>query len=194
MAGDDGLFVVVYWNGNKFGDAVQNFYHKNPQLCGPFTGECIDLDTCTLTTPSGGFTCSVVIIIFIEIYGYPSFTVRYATLCYGILRSMILLCCLFARPLLFAPSHSIPSLSAATNKMRGPGTNSSVSLSLLLSNSQFDCNEGYRTHWTTPEEARLVFEEQIGAEVVMLEERGNGVLVAGRRPRAKTEKLGLSES
>ena len=60
LAGDDGLFVVVYWNGNRFGDAVQNFYHKNPQLCGPFTGECIDLDTCTLTTPSGG-CCSALL-------------------------------------------------------------------------------------------------------------------------------------
>ena len=40
-------------NGNRFGDAVQNFYFKNPQLCGPFSGECIDLATCTLRTPSG---------------------------------------------------------------------------------------------------------------------------------------------
>ena len=35
------------------GDACQHFYHANPQLCGPFTGEAIDLDTCTLTCPSG---------------------------------------------------------------------------------------------------------------------------------------------
>merc|ERR1712113_1045961 len=88
-----GIFAVVYWNGNRFGDAVQNFYHKNPQLCGHFTGECIDLDTCTLTTPSG-----------------------------------------------------------------------------------------YRTHWTKPEEARKVFQKEIGAEVVRLEEKGNGVLVAGKMP------------
>ena len=32
---------------------TQHFYHKNPQLCGPFSGEHIDLDTCTLATPSG---------------------------------------------------------------------------------------------------------------------------------------------
>jgi len=91
MAGTNGYMVVVFWNGNRFGDAVQNFYHKNPQLCGKFTGECIDLDTCTLTTPSG-----------------------------------------------------------------------------------------YCTHWTKPEEARAIFEEEIGIEVVQLLEKGNGVLVAGR--------------
>jgi len=94
MAGRDGYMVIVYWNGNRFGDAVQNFYHKNPQLCGNFTGECIDLDTCTLSTPSG-----------------------------------------------------------------------------------------YRTHWTKPEEARVIFEQEAGAEVVAILEKGNGVLVAGREPR-----------
>merc|ERR1711976_415776 len=83
LAGIDGYMGVVYWNGNKFGDAVQNFYHKNPQLCGKFTGECIDLDSCTLTTPSG-----------------------------------------------------------------------------------------YCTHWTKPEEARAIFEQEIGAEIVALVERG----------------------
>jgi SAM-dependent methyltransferase len=91
LAGVDGYVVVVYWNGNRFGDAVQNFYHKNPKLCGKFTGECIDLDTCTLRTPSG-----------------------------------------------------------------------------------------YCTHWTKPEEARAIFEEEIGVEVVELLEKGNGVMVAGR--------------
>merc|ERR1719436_994029 len=91
VAGSDGYMVVVYWNGNRFGDAVQNFYHKNPQLCGSFTGECIDLDTCTLTTPSG-----------------------------------------------------------------------------------------YRTHWTKPDEARAIFEQEVGVEVTGLLEKGNGVLVAGR--------------
>jgi len=91
-AGTTGAFGVVYWNGNKFGDAVQHFYHKNPQLCGPFQGDSIDLDSCTLTTPSG-----------------------------------------------------------------------------------------YRTHWTTPKEARRIFEEEIGAEILKLEEKGKGVLVAGRQ-------------
>merc|ERR1719362_289361 len=90
LAGPDGYMVIIYWNGNRFGDAVQNFYHKNPQLCGKFGGECIDLDTCTLSTPSG-----------------------------------------------------------------------------------------YTTHWTKPEEARAIFEQEIGVEVTELQEKGNGVLVAG---------------
>jgi hypothetical protein len=33
--------------------ALQHFYHKNPQLCGEFTGKSINLATCTLETPSG---------------------------------------------------------------------------------------------------------------------------------------------
>jgi len=91
MAGEDGYMVVVYWNGNKFGDAVQNFYHKNPQLCGPFTGECIDLVNCRLKTP-----------------------------------------------------------------------------------------QDYSTKWTKPEEARMIFEQDVDAEVVEVLEKGVGVLVAGR--------------
>jgi SAM-dependent methyltransferase len=100
LAGRHGYMVVVYWNGNRFGDAVQNFYHKNPQLCGKFTGECIDLDTCTLTTPSG-----------------------------------------------------------------------------------------YCTHWTKPEEARAIFEEEVGVEVTGLLEKGNGVLVAGRVRDARSSQV-----
>merc|ERR1712216_162818 len=53
LAGPQGVVIVVFWNGNNFGHAVQHFYNKNPALCGPFTGECIDLNTCTLRTPSG---------------------------------------------------------------------------------------------------------------------------------------------
>jgi choline kinase len=53
LAGPQGVVVIVYWNGNKFGDAVQHFYNKNPALCGTFDGSCIDLNTCTLRTPSG---------------------------------------------------------------------------------------------------------------------------------------------
>eukprot|EP00928_Gymnodinium_smaydae_P022064 TRINITY_DN18654_c0_g1_i1.p1 TRINITY_DN18654_c0_g1~~TRINITY_DN18654_c0_g1_i1.p1 ORF type:complete len:636 (-),score=140.84 TRINITY_DN18654_c0_g1_i1:30-1682(-) len=96
IAGENGYMVVVYWNGNRFGDAVQNFYHKNPQLCGKFTGSCIDLETCTLTTPSG-----------------------------------------------------------------------------------------YCTHWTKPEEARAIFEKDVGVTVTGLLEKGNGVLIAGRMRPAK---------
>jgi len=53
VAGKSGIVVMVYWNGHKFGDAVQHFYHANPQLCGEFDGSAIDLSTCTLTCPSG---------------------------------------------------------------------------------------------------------------------------------------------
>merc|ERR550514_717461 len=53
LAGPQGILIMSYWNARWFGDAVQNFYHANPQLCGPFEGESIDLSTTTLTTPSG---------------------------------------------------------------------------------------------------------------------------------------------
>jgi len=52
LAGPDGVIVVVYWNAKSFGDACQNFYHANPQLCGPFAGDSIDFDTTTLQTPA----------------------------------------------------------------------------------------------------------------------------------------------
>merc|ERR1719162_2869219 len=52
LAGPKGVMVVVFWNARWFGDACQNFYHSNPQLCGPFKGESIDFDTTTLTTPA----------------------------------------------------------------------------------------------------------------------------------------------
>eukprot|EP00929_Paragymnodinium_shiwhaense_P045653 TRINITY_DN2329_c0_g1_i4.p1 TRINITY_DN2329_c0_g1~~TRINITY_DN2329_c0_g1_i4.p1 ORF type:complete len:734 (+),score=189.06 TRINITY_DN2329_c0_g1_i4:1-2202(+) len=52
LAGPKGVVVVVFWNARWFGDACQNFYHANPQLCGPFKGESIDLDSTTLTTPA----------------------------------------------------------------------------------------------------------------------------------------------
>jgi len=53
LAGPNGLLIMAYWNAQWFGDAVQNFYHANPQLCGPFGGDGIDLKTTTLKTPSG---------------------------------------------------------------------------------------------------------------------------------------------
>ncbi|EGD74351.1 hypothetical protein PTSG_06361 [Salpingoeca rosetta] len=53
VAGDDGACVVIYWNGNCFGEAVQHFYNENPQLCGPFKGKHVDFQACTLQTPSG---------------------------------------------------------------------------------------------------------------------------------------------
>lgn len=86
-----GIAIVVYWNGNSFGDAVQNFYHKNPQLCGKFTGANVDFDKCVLETETG-----------------------------------------------------------------------------------------YRTHWTTPDEARQEM-ERLNLEIIRLEEKGKGVLVAFRK-------------
>jgi len=50
LAGPDGVMVIVYWNSKCFGDACQNFYFANPQLCGEFTGESIDFNCTTLTT------------------------------------------------------------------------------------------------------------------------------------------------
>jgi len=53
LAGSDGVLVMVYWNAKWFGDACLNFYHANPQLCGPFKGECVDFENTTLQTPMG---------------------------------------------------------------------------------------------------------------------------------------------
>jgi len=50
LAGNGGVVVIVYWNARHFGDACQNFYHANPQLCGKFKGDAIDFDSTTLTT------------------------------------------------------------------------------------------------------------------------------------------------
>jgi SAM-dependent methyltransferase len=52
VAGHDGVLVMVYWNAKWFGDACLNFYHANPQLCGPFDGSAVDFSTTTLSTPS----------------------------------------------------------------------------------------------------------------------------------------------
>jgi len=52
VAGSDGVLVMVYWNARWFGDACLNFYHANPQLCGPFDGSAVDFANTTLSTPS----------------------------------------------------------------------------------------------------------------------------------------------
>jgi len=52
LAGEEGVIVIVYWNSRWFGDACQNFYHANPQLCGPFAGDSIDFNSTTLATPA----------------------------------------------------------------------------------------------------------------------------------------------
>ncbi len=33
-AGEDGIIVVGFWNGMRFGEGLQHFYNKNPMLCG----------------------------------------------------------------------------------------------------------------------------------------------------------------
>eukprot|EP00730_Choanoeca_flexa_P014892 TRINITY_DN6679_c0_g1_i1.p2 TRINITY_DN6679_c0_g1~~TRINITY_DN6679_c0_g1_i1.p2 ORF type:complete len:151 (+),score=19.99 TRINITY_DN6679_c0_g1_i1:1620-2072(+) len=53
LAGPDGVVITVYWNGNEFGSALQHFYATNPQLCGEFEGQHINIRDCTLQTPSG---------------------------------------------------------------------------------------------------------------------------------------------
>jgi hypothetical protein len=53
LAGEDGIVIVGFWNGNKFGDALQHFYARNPQLCGVMDGADIDWEGHTLTTAGG---------------------------------------------------------------------------------------------------------------------------------------------
>eukprot|EP00158_Paraphelidium_tribonemae_P000056 Partr_v1_DN13124_c0_g1_i1_m36536 putative SH3-binding domain kinase len=53
LAGPDGIVIVGFWNGNKFGDALQHFYARNPQLCGTMDGADIDWEGHTLTTAGG---------------------------------------------------------------------------------------------------------------------------------------------
>lgn len=53
VAGQDGLCMVSYWNGQFFSHAVMNYYKKNPQLCGHFeTHQHVDWDERKLITPS----------------------------------------------------------------------------------------------------------------------------------------------
>jgi len=52
-AGDNGVVIVVYYNGNNFADGVENFYKKNPALCGEVIGEQVNLENCSLETKDG---------------------------------------------------------------------------------------------------------------------------------------------
>jgi len=54
LAGENGIVIIGFWNGNKFGDALQHFYARNPKLCGSMEGAIIDWENHTLTT-SGGY-------------------------------------------------------------------------------------------------------------------------------------------
>lgn len=56
LAGSDGIIIVGFWNGNKFGDALQNFYFKHPELCGTMKDADINFDDRHLDTAEGYHT------------------------------------------------------------------------------------------------------------------------------------------
>lgn len=56
LAGDQGIIIVGFWNGNKFGEALQYFYHKHPELCGSMKGAKIDFEDRHLDTAEGYHT------------------------------------------------------------------------------------------------------------------------------------------
>lgn len=53
LAGDEGICMVSYWNGNFFSHAIMNYYKKNPNLCGKFeVHKHVDWDARCLLTPT----------------------------------------------------------------------------------------------------------------------------------------------
>lgn len=53
VAGDDGLCMASYWNGNFFSHAVMNYYKKNEALCGKFElNHHVNWTTRSLVTPT----------------------------------------------------------------------------------------------------------------------------------------------
>eukprot|EP00752_Nemacystus_decipiens_P001851 g1784.t1 len=56
LAGEDGIIIIGFWNGNKFGEALQYFYHKHPELCGTMKGAIIDIEERHLDTKEGYHT------------------------------------------------------------------------------------------------------------------------------------------
>lgn len=56
LAGDHGIIIVGFWNGNKFGEALQYFYHRHPELCGTMKGAKIDFEDRHLDTAEGYHT------------------------------------------------------------------------------------------------------------------------------------------
>lgn len=56
LAGDQGIIIVGFWNGNKFGEALQHFYSEHPELCGSLKGAKINFDTRDLDTAEGYHT------------------------------------------------------------------------------------------------------------------------------------------
>lgn len=53
VAGEVGRAVLVYFNGNVFADGVENFYRKNPALCGEIKDEKVDLQNTSLESETG---------------------------------------------------------------------------------------------------------------------------------------------
>ena len=56
LAGEDGIIIIGFWNGNKFGEALQYFYNKHPELCGSMKGAVIDIEERHLDTSEGYHT------------------------------------------------------------------------------------------------------------------------------------------
>jgi sarcosine/dimethylglycine N-methyltransferase len=57
VAGDEGLCMVSYWNGNFFAHAVMNYYKNNAPLCGEFeVHQHVDWDKRILITPTNYMT------------------------------------------------------------------------------------------------------------------------------------------
>eukprot|EP00980_Cylindrotheca_fusiformis_P010804 scaffold2442_cov146-Cylindrotheca_fusiformis.AAC.19 len=53
LAGDKGICMASYWNGNFFSHAIMNYYKKNPNLCGTFeVHKHVDWDKRQLLTPT----------------------------------------------------------------------------------------------------------------------------------------------
>lgn len=52
----DDIVVLIFFNGQMFGEGLQYFYAKMPHLCGSLDGAAIDFKNCTLTTKTGYFT------------------------------------------------------------------------------------------------------------------------------------------
>lgn len=52
VAGEEGLCMASYWNGNFFSHAVMNYYKKNEALCGKFELSHVDWATRSLVTPT----------------------------------------------------------------------------------------------------------------------------------------------
>lgn len=53
LAGAEGIAVMVFWNGNQFGNAIQHFYAPNKDLCGGVDGASINWEQRSMVTKTG---------------------------------------------------------------------------------------------------------------------------------------------